>query len=59
MSEKNINDMFARFANKSKGFGTGLTLLAAAGGLVYAASQSIYTGKSKSLVLEKKILENK
>ncbi len=45
MSDKNINDIFARFANKGKGFGLGISAIAAAGGLLYAASQSIFTGK--------------
>ena len=36
--------MFSRFSKPSKGLGVGMSALLAAGGLIYAASQSVFTG---------------
>ncbi|XP_064598919.1 prohibitin-2-like [Liolophura sinensis] len=43
MDQKKLGDLAGRLKGGGKGMGAGLGLLAAAGGLVYAAAQSIYT----------------
>lgn len=48
MDQKKLGDLAGRLKGGGKGMGAGLGLLAAAGGLVYAASQSIYTGAGTS-----------
>lgn len=47
-----MNDMFARLARGSKGMGIGASFLLAAGGLAYAASQSIFTGKPSQIIFK-------
>lgn len=46
MDPKKFGDIAGRLKTGGKGFGTGLGFLAAAGGLAYAVSQSVYTGNS-------------
>ncbi|PVD36776.1 hypothetical protein C0Q70_03766 [Pomacea canaliculata] len=43
MDPKKFGDIAGRLKTGGKGFGTGLGFLAAAGGLAYAVSQSVYT----------------
>lgn len=42
---KNLADILSKFAKNSKGLGAGLTSILAAGGLLYGASQSIFTSQ--------------
>ncbi len=44
MDKNKINDFASKFQKSGKGAGIGLGFLAAAGGLAYAAYQSMYTG---------------
>jgi hypothetical protein len=39
-----VNDLFSRFSRNPSGLNTGIKLLLAAGGLGYAATQSVFTG---------------
>lgn len=39
-----LNDFMSRFGKSPSGLNVGLKLLLAAGGLGYAATQSVYTG---------------
>ena len=40
-----FNEQFQRFGKNSKGLGLGATALLAAGGLLYAGVNSLFTGK--------------
>lgn len=44
MAQK-LNEFFSRLSMSSKNFGTGTSLLFAAGALIYGGSQSLFTGK--------------
>jgi len=43
-----MNDAFNKFGKNQKGLGLGVTALLAAGGLLYAGTQSLFTGTFKS-----------
>jgi prohibitin 2 len=50
MAQSKLNDLAGRFAKGPKGVGTGLKILAAAGAAGYGVMQSMYTGKSSSVL---------
>lgn len=43
-----MNDAFTKFGKNQKGLGLGFSALLAAGGLLYAGTQSLFTGKLKT-----------
>ena len=49
MDPKKFGDFAGRFKSGGKGLGTGFGFLAAAAGLAYGVSQSIYTGNTASI----------
>lgn len=51
MADK-LGDMMGRFGKAPNGLGLGIKLLVAAGGLGYAATQSVYTGTSIIEILQ-------
>jgi hypothetical protein len=52
MAQSKLNDLAGRFAKGPKGVGTGLKILAAAGAAGYGVVQSLYTGKSRCVVIK-------
>jgi len=46
-----INDLLGRLGRSPSGLNVGLKLLLAAGGLGYAATQSIFTGINYSIII--------